>query len=180
MTHVAIVVPLKSFATGKGRLRGLAGLDVDALSRQLAVGVILASNPRDVYVVTESDDVENAVSPFGARVLHSPEDGLNNAVQFAFATLRPTYDFVIVAHGDLRDPTGLGSFEPGPGVTIVQDHHGRGTPVLVVPTSSDFTFHYGADSCERHAAEARRRGLEFRIETTSPWRFDIDEPDDLK
>jgi 2-phospho-L-lactate guanylyltransferase (CobY/MobA/RfbA family) len=180
MTRIAVVVPLKSFATGKGRLRTVPDLDVDALSKELAVGVITAALPRDVFVVTDSDDVVTVVSPLGAQILRPLIPGLNEAVHFAFEALRSSYDYLVIAHGDLRDPAGLGSFEPTPGVTIVQDHVGQGTTVLAVPTTSDFTFHYGPESCHRHAHEARLRGLAVRIDTTSPWRFDIDEPEDLQ
>ena len=180
MSRVAVVVPLKSFAVGKGRLRGIESLNVEELSRQLAAAVIAAAAPRDVYVVGESDDVANFAGALGAQVLRHDHTGLNNAVQFAFGALRSSYEVVVIVHGDLRNPTGLGAFTPGPGVTIVQDHHQRGTTVLAVPTSSDFTFHYGENSCHLHAQEARARSLDCHIVTDSPWQFDIDEPEDLQ
>ena len=180
MSRVAVVVPLKSFAVGKGRLRGIESLNVEELSRQLAAAVIAAAAPRDVYVVGESDDVANFAATLGAQVLRHDHTGLNNAVQYAFDTLRSSYDVIVIVHGDLRNPTGLGAFTPAPGVTIVQDHHQRGTTVLAVPTSSEFTFHYGEHSCHLHAQEARARSLDCHIVTDSPWQFDIDEPEDLQ
>lgn len=180
MTRIAIVVPLKSFAIGKGRLRGVASLDVDVLSRYLAAGVITAAAPRDVFVVSHSSDVSVFATALGATNLHCETPGLNAAVQFAFDSVRPLYDVVVIAHGDLRNPTGLGSFDPAPGVTVVQDHRATGTTVLAVPTTSEFTFQYGDNSCQLHEIEAKRRGHVVRVVSDSPWRFDIDEPEDLQ
>jgi len=70
-------------------------------------------------------------------------------------------------------------FEPADGVTIVTDHHGTGTNVLTLPTGLDFHFSYGADSASAHHREAERLGCRVALVTDSPWRFDVDEPEDL-
>jgi 2-phospho-L-lactate guanylyltransferase len=82
-------------------------------------------------------------------------------------------------HGDLRSPEGLGSFNPVEGITIVTDHHGRGTNVLALPTGLDFHFAYGSDSAQLHVLEAQRLGIDVTLIKDSPWRFDVDEPSDL-
>ena len=178
MTTDAIVVPLKRFDIAKTRLRhdGATGLDVFA--RGLATAVLDSCRPRHVIVLSESDDVTDFATGLGAEVLRSDATSLNDAVQRAYARLDGRFDRLINAHGDLRFPTGLGRFEAGPGVTIVTDHHGRGTNVLALATGLGFRFAYGADSARRHAEEAARLGLEVSLVTDSPWCYDVDEPRD--
>jgi 2-phospho-L-lactate guanylyltransferase len=86
---------------------------------------------------------------------------------------------VVVAHGDLAHPSGLGSAEFGEGVTIVPDRHGDGTNVLAVPTDGAFDYAYGQGSAARHAQEAARRGWSVTWWRDSPWGLDVDTPDDL-
>jgi 2-phospho-L-lactate guanylyltransferase (CobY/MobA/RfbA family) len=64
-------------------------------------------------------------------------------------------------------------------VTIVPDHHGRGTNVLGLHRDVDFTFEYGEDSALRHREQAQQRGvgIDWRVNTT--WSFDIDTLEDL-
>ncbi len=177
--RAAIVVPLKRFDAAKGRLR-LGGIDeVTALARRLAESVIRNCAPRHVIVLTENEEVAEFAIELGAEMLVTDAGGLNDAVQRADQALTGRYDRLIVVHGDLRHPEGLGLFEPGPGVTIVTDHHGTGTNVLAVPTGAGFRFAYGPDSLRHHRLEAARLGLASIVVTDSPWRFDVDEPEDL-
>ncbi len=179
MMNDAFVVPLKRFDTAKERLRQ-GGIDeVSSLARRLARGVLASCAPRHVIVLSESEVVTSFAADLGAEVLESSSSSLNEAVQHAYRVLSERFDRLVVVHGDLRSPEGLGQFEPEPGVTIVADHHGTGTNVLVVPTGLGFRFAYGADSAQRHLLEAQRLGIAWRLVSDSPWRFDVDEPQDL-
>ena len=180
MDQIAVVVPLKRFDLAKNRLRRSEGLDVTALAHQLATSVIQHSAPHHVIVVSESREVSEFARALGTEVFESRARDLNEAVQGACATLGDRFKQVMVVHGDLRYPSGLGSFFPDAGITIVTDHHQRGTNVLALPTGVDFKFSYGPDSRRRHESEADRLGLECRVITNSPWSFDVDEPHDLK
>jgi 2-phospho-L-lactate guanylyltransferase len=179
VSHDAVVIPLKRFDVAKERLRRGGDLDVTALARELARAVVLASAPRPVVVVSEDDEVSHFAAELGAEVWESGARDLNEAVQGAYRGLGRRFERLLVVHGDLRQPEGLGGFEPGLGVTIVTDHCGDGTNVLVAPTGLDFRFAYGPGSRFRHEGEARRLGIECHVVTDSPWRFDIDEPEDL-
>ena len=179
MADAVFVVPLKRFDVAKDRLRRGGVENVTGLASNLARAVIESCSPRQVIVLSESSDVTRFALDLGADVLESGATTLNEAVQGAYERLSERFDRIIVVHGDLRDPHGLGEFEPDAGVTIVTDHHLRGTNVLVVPTGLDFHFHYGDDSAEKHRAEAERLGVACRTVTDSPWRFDIDEPGDV-
>ena len=146
MTTDAIVVPLKRFDLAKDRLRQAAKLDVTRLAEDLALGVLRSSSPRHVIVLSESDEISRFADAHGAEAWRSEAQSLNEAVQGAYAALRERFDRLLIVHGDLSHPEGLGRFDPGPGITIVADRHRAGTNVLVVPTDIDFHFAYGPDS----------------------------------
>ena len=180
MTNDAFIVPLKRFDVAKDRLRQAGTADVDQLARELAIGVLDECAPRHVIVLSESDEVSRFARERNVEVLESRALDLNGAVQHAYQALGRRFERLVIVHGDLRRPLGLGRFEPAPGITIVTDDHARGTNVLVVPTGLDFRFAYGPDSALRHEHEALRLGVECHVVTDSPWRFDVDEPGDLQ
>jgi 2-phospho-L-lactate guanylyltransferase len=179
MMRDAVVIPLKRFDLAKERLRRDGTIEVTALAEALATAVLQSCAPRHVVVLSESDEISDFAAAHGAEVWRSTAGDLNEAVQGAYAALGARFDRLTIAHGDIRSPEGLGQFEPAPGVTIVTDHHGRGTNVLVVPTGLDFRFAYGPDSANLHDREARRLNIACVVVRDSPWRFDVDEPDDL-
>jgi len=175
----AFLVPLKDFDRAKERLRADVALDVPALARSLAAGVITACAPVPVIVVTESGAVADFARGLGAEVWLGDAPGLNGAVRRAYSGLGARFGHVAIVHGDLLAPRGLSGFEPGDGVTVVADHHATGTNVLALPTGLDFRFGYGPDSAARHRREAGRLRLEFHLITRSPWSRDLDRPEDL-
>ena len=179
MVRDVVVVPLKAFDVAKDRLRR-GGVDqVSTLVRQLADGVLSACAPRHVIVLSESAAATAFALERGAEPLVSDASSLNDSVQRAYQVLAKRYDRLIIAHGDLRFPEGLGAFDPLDGVTIVTDHLATGTNVLVVPTGLEFRFFYGEDSALRHREEARRLDVTCHLITDSPWRFDVYEPGDI-
>ncbi len=179
MSKDAFVVPLKQFDVAKERLRVGGATDVTSLAQSLAKEVVRHCAPRHVIVVSESEAVARFAEEQGAEVWHSDATSLNEAVQGAYRGLSERFERLLIVHGDLRSPAGLGSFDPSPGVTIVTDHHERGTNLLALPTGLDFHFAYGSNSAKLHVREAQRLGLEVMVITDSPWRFDVDEPSDL-
>jgi 2-phospho-L-lactate/phosphoenolpyruvate guanylyltransferase len=180
MSKDAIVVPIKRFDVAKERLRQSGVADVTSLARSLAAGVVEASAPRHVVVVSESEDVTQFAEEYGAEALELESTGLNGAMRGAYGALARRFEFLILVHGDLRFPEGLGTFVFEPGITVVTDHHGAGTNVLALPTGLDFQFQYGPGSLSRHVEEAKRLGIDFRVIRDSPWRFDVDEAGDLQ
>src|SRR5665213_2615311 len=114
----AIVVPLKRFDLAKDRLRRDDDLDVASIARNLAQGVIGASAPRQVIVLSEDSEVSDFATSLGAEVWRSDATSLNEAVQDAYQGLRERFVRLIVVHGDLRRPGGLGSAEFEPGITL--------------------------------------------------------------
>ena len=179
MSSDAFVLPLKRFDLAKERLRTNDVDDVTGLAQRLATQVILSCRPRHTIVLSESDAITAFAAALGCEVLQSDAAGLNDAVQRAYGALQGRFARLIIVHGDLRDPEGLGEFEPDDDITIVTDHHGLGTNVMALPTGLDFLFAYGANSAALHQREAERLGRRVTVVTDSPWRFDVDEPDDL-
>ena len=179
MTRDAIIVPLKRFDLAKERLRSVESLDVSALAKNLALGVVHHSAPRRVIVLCESSAIASFATDNGAEVFQTDARSLNEAVQGAYEALGQRFDQLIIVHGDLANPEGLGKFRPEPGITIITDRHGRGTNVLVVPTGIEFRFLYGPDSARRHYDEAQRLGVSCHVIRDSIWGVDVDEPEDL-
>ena len=179
MSSIALVIPLKRFDLAKDRLRASNISSVTELAQRLATEVITNCAPRPTIILSESDAISDFAVALGCDVLRSDATNLNEAVQRAYGALTSRYERLVIVHGDLRYPRGLGAFEPGAGVTIVTDHHGTGTNVLALSTGLDFHFSYGSDSASAHRREAERLGCHVALVKDSPWRFDVDEPEDL-
>jgi 2-phospho-L-lactate guanylyltransferase len=178
--RTVVLVPIKQFSIAKSRLRDVLGDDdVEVLARQLAERVLRATRPLRTLVVCDDDEVAAFAAERDVDVVRTNEPTLNGAVTEAYRQLVDV-DQVIVVHADLKRPHGLGAFRPGPGVTVVTDHHRTGTNVLALPARVDFHFAYGEGSAHRHRVEAERLGLECTVVTDSPWGYDVDEPRDLE
>ena len=113
----AVVVPLKRFDRAKSRLRRNGDLDVTAIVEALARGVIVSARPRPVIIVSEDVELAAFATSLNVELMLSASTTLNEAVQGAYSSLSDRFDQLIIAHGDLRTPDGLGSFEPEPGIT---------------------------------------------------------------
>ncbi len=186
MSHrnAALLVPLKSFTAGKGRLgESLESSDRAALVRTLAAGVLAAAGDLPAWVVCDDDEVAEFALRRGAQVVWRG-GGLNRAVQGAFVQLGDDgFDRVVVAHGDLAEPRSFEAFvEPSisaRSVVIAPDRHGDGTNVIAVPTSESFRFAYGPGSYQRHRIEAAQQGLELILAAAPELGLDVDTPEDL-
>ena len=184
LTHTAgVVVPLRSFALGKVRLAH--ALDDDArreLSRTMAERVIAAAGSRPLVIVSSAPEVITWATELD--VAYIPDPGtLDSAAVAGRAWVRERGLLrVVVMHADLPLATSLDGIADDAGAPIavlVPDHHHDGNPVLAIPAAADFAFRYGPDSCARHAAEARRLGLEVRIIEDRALGFDVDDEADL-
>ena len=178
MSSSAIIIPLKSFAQAKSRLR-VEGLDAGRIARELAQGVIEAAAPLPRFVVSEDPAVLVFAEKLGANSIPVAVVGLNESVTVAYQALGTQFDRVIVVHGDLFFPAGINELGDEDDALLVTDHHGTGTNILALPTGLDFEFAYGPDSRAAHCAEVQRHGLSLREIVAGPWTFDVDEPSDF-
>jgi len=178
-----VVVPLRSFALGKVRLAH--ALDDTArreLSRTMAERVVGAAGPRPIVIVSSAPKVTAWANALG--IAHVPDPGtLDLAAAAGRAWVRQrNLARVVVMHADLPlaiTLDGIADDGGAPVAVLVPDHHHDGNPVLAIPTAADFSFRYGPGSCARHAAEARRCGLEVRVVEDHALGFDVDDESDL-
>jgi 2-phospho-L-lactate guanylyltransferase len=184
LSHSAgVVVPLRSFALGKVRLA--QALDNDArreLSRTMAERVVAAAGARPVVIVSSAPEVIAWTRAFDVAQIADP-GSLDGAAAAGREWVRARgLARVVVMHADLPLATsldGIADDAEAPIAVLVPDHHHDGNPVLAIPAAVDFVFRYGPDSCARHAAEARRLGLEVRIVEDHALGFDVDDESDL-
>ncbi len=174
------LIPLKSFATAKQRLRThLSDMATAKLVEQLALGVIAATEPLPTWIVTDDIEIEEFAAQHGLTAFRPTRPGLNVGIQEAYRAARQEFAHAVIIHADLAQPHDLGQFDFGEAVMLFTDHLGLGSNVLALPTGLDFVFHYGEASALSHIAESRRLGFEPQVVGDSPWRFDIDSPEDL-
>ena len=178
-----VVVPLRSFRSGKSRLGD--SLDSGARAKlvaSMAERVIAAAGPLPVVVVTSASEVRAWATARGLEVLEDPgtlNDAAKAGVRWAGHCGLPR---AVVAHADLPFAESLVPLARDGGlpvVTAVPCHRDDGTPVLSVPTNLAFDFAYGLGSFRHHAAEAHRRGLAFRVVRDPALSHDVDVADDL-
>ncbi len=183
-----MLVPVKSFADAKQRLRSALPDDLRrALAQRCAETVLSAAGDLAVWVVCDDDDVERWARSNGASVIRTAAPGLNPAITDGVAQLSERgAGAVVVAHGDLPLADDLGSVVAGPAyptdvVTLVPDLAFDGTNVLVLPRSAaeGFVFRYGRGSFLAHVGEALRHGHPVRVLRNIRLAHDIDTPDDL-
>ncbi len=181
MTNEAVLIPIKGFESAKIRLSAVLDSDARAdLAKELASSVVSACLETPVFIVCEDDAVESWAQNLGAEILRNPSEGLNEAVDFGFRSLkRKGFESVLITHGDLVYPAGLLSLFEMEEIVIVPDSELDGTNVLVLPTNIDFEFSYGPNSYMRHLKSASMLDTEIIVVADSPFSLDIDDPDDL-
>jgi 2-phospho-L-lactate/phosphoenolpyruvate guanylyltransferase len=179
----AVVVPIRGFAGGKSRLGSFLDATQRAeLLRTMAERVVLAARPLPVAVVSNAAEVRAWAASLRLAILDDP-GGLDEAAragQHWAASLESPR--VVIAHADLPLARGLARLagdRSRPIVAAVPCHRDDGTPVLSLPATVPFVFAYGRGSFRRHAAEARRLGLGFRVVRDRALAYDVDAPEDL-
>lgn len=178
-----VVVPIRAFRLAKSRLAD--HLDARAraeLARVMAGCVLDAAAGLAVVVVTSAPEVASWARRRGAEVVADP-GSLDAAARAGVAYLgRLGIGRAVVAHADLplvRSFDAAVAPAGAPVAALAPCHRDDGTPVLSVPTRVPFRFAYGPGSFARHAAEARRLGLEVRVLLDPRLRRDVDSVDDL-
>ena len=183
MTGAGVVIPVRAFALGKARLsEQLDDETRTALARTLADRVGAAAGELPTVVVSSAADVRDWARTRGLDAVDDPGT-LDDAAAAgrAWVAARGCVR-TVVAHADLplaRTLSPLARDGGRPIVAVVPCHRDDGTTVISVPVDVPFEFAYGPGSFRRHAAEARRRGLGFRVVRDGELAFDVDVPDDL-
>lgn len=180
----AVVIPVKAFSRAKARLAEvLSPAERADLARAMATTVVRAAGPLPVLVVCDDEEVRTWAEGLDVEVLWTPDLGLDGAVAAGVDHVGATGSVqAVVSHADLPLAVDLSWVAEGDpeAVTLVPDRHGDGTNVLCLPTGRGFAFAYGAASCARHEAEARRLGLPVRVVPDPLLGWDVDRPADLR
>lgn len=181
-----IVVPIRSFGSGKSRLSALLSpTQRRVLSISLAAKVIQQAQGCQgaaVAVLSRDEEVAQWCESEGVHCLVPPIEGLNQAAAhgFEFAGAAGAERFLCV-HSDLADPCGLAELlSEEAGSFLVPDHLGLGTNVLAIETTHQFTFHYGPDSRRLHCEQALKNGFSLREIHHGGLANDIDSPQDYQ
>ncbi len=191
---VQALVPLKDLVRAKTRLAGLlTPSERRALAQAMLEDVlaVLAAHPEVAAITLLSDDpgAHLLAAQFGAA--HWAENelgcrGLNAVVASASARLlAQRRQPVLLVHADLPQLAGadlsavLAARRAGAGLVVGCDRHGRGTNLLCFDAAHMPEFCFGADSCARHLAAARSRGITASVLLRPGIGLDVDEPGDL-
>jgi len=177
-------VPLKAFASAKGRLDGLLGPAARAaLARATAERVAAAclGSGAGTVVVTGDPGVASWARGLGLEVVAEPPgSGLDGAAAAAAALAAARGQSWCVVHGDLPllTPEHLASVaaELDPGTAVLAPSRSGGTNLFAAAVP--LAFAYGPRSFPRHLAAARH--LERRILVTVGTALDLDTPEDLR
>ena len=174
-------MPVKAFEQAKVRLApALGATDRAELARWMAERVLAAASPLPVAVACDNQNVANWAITLGARVVWTPERGLNGAVQEGVSQLAADgVSRVIVVHADLPLAEDLQQLCGSQGVTLISDRHHDGTNVACVPSDAGFRFSYGPGSLMRHIDETKRLGLPLEVLRRPQLEWDVDVPADL-
>jgi 2-phospho-L-lactate guanylyltransferase len=189
VSSCVLVVPLRDFDTAKTRLSDvLSGAQRRDLATLCARRVLDRKIECHRIVVCDSDAVEDWARDQGIDRVRVTATGLNAALTESIDEIRlryPTSDLVI-AHGDIVDPTGLDTvvsthFNTNSDVLIVPDRRRDGTNVLRLAAHivSEWTFEYGPGSFERHYRQALTSGWTSTIHEDDGLAIDLDTPEDL-
>lgn len=182
VSSAALVMPLKSFGSGKGRLSPvLDAAGRERLSRECAERVVAAAAGLAVVVVTDdANDVREWAHLRSIDCIAQSTTGLNGAVADGVAWARTRgFAHAVVAHSDVPLACDVRRFIDEGNVVIVPDAANDGTNLMSLPTDATFTFHYGPGSFRLHVDEAMLRGFAPRIALSDEWSLDLDNPEDL-
>lgn len=185
------ILPVKSFATAKQRLRdGLEPRRREALVEAMFTDVLRSlgkTTVNQILVVTGSRDAQRIALDHSAVVLTDDETGHNDAAALGInAALDAGSERVLLVPGDCPglDPEEVNRLllhpvRP-PSVLIVPDRHRTGTNALVLTPPNVLAPSFGPGSCQRHLELARARGAHAEIVEVPSLALDIDTGEDLR
>ncbi len=185
------VLPVKRFATAKGRLgEAFGGGTRRALAEAMVTDVLVALRRArrvdEVVVVTAEPAAEALARGYGARVVPDREETGQSAAALAGVRSAARAERVLLVPGDCPalDPGEVdalvASAGPGPEVVIVPDRHGTGTNALLLTPPQAIEPAFGPGSRERHERAAYAARAEWRVAEVPSLVLDVDTPDDLE
>jgi 2-phospho-L-lactate/phosphoenolpyruvate guanylyltransferase len=190
--RTAAVLPIKSFAEAKQRLRDdMSPHDRRALVEAMYADALVALgrvHALERIVVVSGDRVAQRIAGgYGATVIEDDEPGHNAAAMNGIrALLEDEVERALLVPGDcpLLSPDDLNALLSHPAgersALIVPDRHGTGTNALLLTPPDVLTPSFGPDSRRRHEANASAAGIEAEVVELDSLALDVDTPDDLE
>lgn len=190
--RTAAVLPIKSFAQAKQRLRSdLSPHDRRALVEAMFADALVALGrvpSLERIVVVSGDRVAQRIAGgYGASVVEDDERGHNTAAANGIrALLEDRIERVLLVPGDCPllskdDLNALLNHPAGPrSALIVPDRHGTGTNALLLTPPDVLAPSFGPDSRRRHEADASAAGVTAEVVELDSLALDVDTPDDLE
>jgi 2-phospho-L-lactate guanylyltransferase len=190
--RTAAILPIKSFAQAKQRLRvELPSHDRRALVEAMFADALVALGrvaALERVVVVSGDRVAQRIAGgYGALVVEEDERGHNSAaVRGIQAVLEDGIERALLVPGDcpLLAPADLNALLNHPAAErsalIVPDRHGTGTNALLLTPPDVLAPSFGPDSRRRHLADASTSGVPAEVVELDSLALDIDTPDDLE
>lgn len=181
------VVPQKSFASAKARLRSvLPDGERARIAETMATHVIdTLVSVLPTAVVSDDPDVLDLAEAHGAWPIVESGGGLNSAVADAVweAQGLAVHTLAVVA-GDLArldvdDVYALLRLPSRPGVVVAPDRSGTGTNALVLSPPEAIPLRFGPNSMRAHVAAAYRANLPVRVLRRPGLQLDVDTADDF-
>jgi 2-phospho-L-lactate guanylyltransferase len=190
--RTAAILPIKSFAEAKQRLRHeLAPYDRRALVEAMFADALVAlgrvTSLERIVVVSGDRVAQRIAGGYGASVVEDDERGHNTAAARGIAAIREDgFERALLVPGDcptlsandlntlLEHPAGERS------ALIVPDRHGTGTNALLLTPPDVLDPSFGPDSCQRHLADASAAGVPAEVVELDSLGLDVDTPDDLE
>jgi len=188
-----LLIPVKSLADGKSRLRPVLtddarrGLNQFLLTRILAAAEGFPGRARTAVISECADVLGFAADRAMLPIRQAAAGGLNHAVGQGVEVLRMTgadsilvvaADLPLVTAGDLLSIAYRGKEMRE--VVIWTDKHRTGTNALSLPSMTALRFRFGPDSCAAHHHEAIVAAGAASVRFNPRIAFDIDTPDDLR
>lgn len=181
-----IIIPVKPFDEGKARLAPVLTPDQrERLSRDFFRHVLTLAKDRildaEVLVVSRCEKALKMARKAGARSMVERGQGQNGALEQAMGRVDGP---VVLLSSDLPFLTTedlAAMLAPGKAVDvgIATDRAKTGTNALFLARSRLIRPCFGADSRERHEAEAQKAGLRWTLVERPGLACDVDQPEDL-
>ncbi len=192
---IVALIPVKSLATGKSRLRAsLPDAAIPALSLAMLADVVTALQgvPEidSIAVVTPDENVGEAATALGARALVRQDPGLDASIAMAARELSggsaEPLDLLVIM-GDLPGASSIaiGLFieqarELGENAVAIATSTDGGTTLLLRKPWDAMGTVYGPNSANSHFELAKAAGLPVSLFHHPELAIDLDEPEDLQ
>jgi 2-phospho-L-lactate/phosphoenolpyruvate guanylyltransferase len=190
--RTAAILPIKSFAQAKQRLRfEFASYErralVEAMFADSLVALGRVTSLERIVVVSGDRVAQRIAGGYGAAIVEDDERGHNTAAASGIdLLLEDGIERALLVPGDcpLISPEDLNALlnhpAAGRSALIVPDRHGTGTNALLLTPPDVLAPSFGPDSRRRHQDDASGAGVPAEVVELDSLALDVDTPDDLE